>query len=331
MSRIMATAASRGLAFTCLLGLLIGGSAHAQDPYPSKTIRLVLPQPAGGAVDLISRTLAERLSESMRQPVIIDNQPGANGGLAAAQVARANPDGYTLFMAVDNNLVVNPHLYPNLAYDPFRDFVPIGVVAKVSMVLVASSKVQANNVVELIALAKASPGKLNYASIGLGTQAHLGMEMFKMMTQTDVTNVMYRGTAPAMTAVVAGEVDMMFTGPPSARAMSEGGKLKLLAIAAPERSPLMPEVPTMTEAGVPGYELTGWFGLLAPAKTPKNVVDILSQELKKAVSDPRFSSRITAQGLDVAGNSPEEMLAMMQADTKKWGDVITATGIKIPQ
>jgi tripartite-type tricarboxylate transporter receptor subunit TctC len=267
----------------------------------------------------------------MRQPVIVENQPGANGGLAAGQVTRSPPDGYTLFMAVDTNLVVNPSLYPNLTYDPFRDFIPISIIAKVYLVLVASSKVEAGSVQELLTLARANPGKLNYASIGLGTQAHLGMELFKLMTKTDITQVSYRGTAPAMTDIAAGVVDVMFTGPPSAMALAAGGKVKMLAVASPARSSLMPQLPTVQEAGVPGYELGGWFGLLAPARTPQSVVDRLASEVRKAVADPKFRERLTEQGLDVFGSSSEEMLAVMRADTKKWGEVIAATGAKIPQ
>jgi tripartite-type tricarboxylate transporter receptor subunit TctC len=317
--------------FLCALALLLAiGSARADD-YPSKPIRFILPQPAGGAVDLIARSLGDRLSEQMRQPVIVENQPGANGGLAGGQVVRSTPDGYTLFMAVDTNLVVNPSLYPNLAYDPVRDFIPISIIAKVYLVLVARSTLEANSVQELIALAKANPGKLNYASIGLGTQAHLGMELFKLMTKTDIAQVSYRGTAPAMTDIAGGVVDVMFTGPPSAMSLAAGGKVKMLAVAAPRRSRLMPQVPTVAEAGVPGYELAGWFGLLAPAKTPPAVVERLASEVKKAVADPKLKDRLTDQGLDVFGSTSDEMRAIMQADTKKWSEVITATGAKIPQ
>jgi tripartite-type tricarboxylate transporter receptor subunit TctC len=325
MRRILAA-----LVCSILIASTAGRPAHADD-YPSKPIRLVLPQPAGGAVDLIARSLGDRLSEQMRQPVIIENQPGANGGLAASQVTRATPDGHTLFMAVDTNLVVNPSLYPNLPYDPFRDFIPISIVAKVYLVLVASALVQAGSVQELIAYAKANPGKLNYASIGLGTQAHLGMELFKLMTKTDIAQVSYRGTAPAMTDIAAGVVEVMFTGPPSAMSLAAGGKVKLLAVASPQRSKLMPNVPTVQEAGVPGYELAGWFGLLAPAKTPPSVVDRLSAEVKKAVADARLKDRLTEQGLEVFGSSSEEMLGIMRSDTKKWSEVIAATGAKIPQ
>jgi tripartite-type tricarboxylate transporter receptor subunit TctC len=328
MHRIVSSIAC--IALACL-SFIAAVTAAGADDYPSKPIRFILPQPAGGAVDLIARTLGDRLSEQMRQPVIVENQPGANGGLAGGQVTRSTPDGYTLFMAVDTNLVVNPSLYPNLTYDPVRDFIPISIIAKVYLVLVASSKLEANSVQELIALAKASPGKLNYASIGLGTQAHLGMELFKLMTKADIAQVSYRGTAPAMTDIAGGVVDVMFTGPPSAMALAAGGKVKMLAVASPQRSQLIPQVPTVQEAGVPGSELAGWFGLLAPAKTPPSVVDRLASEVKKAVADPKLKDRLTEQGLDVFGSSSEEMRAIMQSDTKKWSEVIAATGAKIPQ
>jgi tripartite-type tricarboxylate transporter receptor subunit TctC len=318
------------IASLVLASLIAPLPTHADD-YPTKPIRFILPQPAGGAVDLIARALGDRLSEQMRQPVIVENQPGANGGLAGGNVVRSTPDGYTLFMAVDTNLVVNPNLYPNLAYDPVRDFIPISIIAKVYLVLVARAALEAGSVQELIALAKANPGKLNYASIGLGTQAHLGMELFKLMTKTDIAQVSYRGTAPAMTDLAAGVVDVMFTGPPSAMSLAAGGKVKILAVASPQRSPLMPQVPTVQKAGVPGYELAGWFGLLAPAKTPPAVIERLTVEVKTAVADPRLKDRLSEQGLEVFGSSSEEMRAIMQADTKKWSEVIAATGAKIPQ
>jgi len=326
MKRIGAAVASLAFAF-----VLSGDSAACADEYPSRPIKLILPQPAGGAVDLIARALGDRLTEQMHQPVIVENMPGANGSLAAGAVARAAPDGYALMLAVDSNLVINPSLYHNLSYDPFRDFIPIGVIAKLHMVLVANPKVEAKDVRELIAYAKAHPNKLNYASIGLGTAMHMGMELLKFVTQTEINQVSYRGTAPAMTDVVAGVVDVMFTGPPSAKSMSEGGKLRLLAVASPNRMLLMPDVPTMEEAGVPGFEMASWFGLLAPAKTPKEIVDRLSQEVGRAVHAPKFGDRMQAQGLEIVGSSSETMLSMMQADSKKWAELIKATGIKIPQ
>ena len=320
------------IAALALTGLLaVDAASRADETYPSKPIRFILPQPAGGAVDLLARSIGERLSESMGQPVIVENMPGANGSLAAGQVARAMPDGHTLFFAVDSNLVINPHLYKNLSYDSFRDFIPISVVAKVHMFLVANPKVEANSVRELIAFAKAHPGKLSYASIGFGTSSHMGMELFKNMTATDITLVSYRGTAPAMTDIVSGVVDVMFTGPPSAKAMSEAGKVKLLAVTSLERSSTMPSVPTLTEAGVPGFQIASWFGVLAPARTPRAVVDKLAREMNKAVKDPRFSERMTAQGMQIVGNSSDEMSAMMQAETRQWAELIKTTGTQIPQ
>jgi tripartite-type tricarboxylate transporter receptor subunit TctC len=325
MNRLLA-AALAALAF--VWGSAPADVARAFD-YPVHAIKLVLPQPPGGAIDLIARTLGERLSEQVNQPVIVENRPGANGGLAAADVARSTPDGYTLFMAVDTNLVVNPTLYHDLPYDPFRDFAPISILTRTELVLVANPKVPANNVRELIAYAEAHPGQLNYASIGLGTQAHLGMELFKLMTKTNIVQVEYRGTAAAMTDVVAGRADIMITGPPSAKAMSEGGKLKLLAVTGTKRHPLMPDVPTIAESGVPGYDVTGWFGILAPDNTPKPVLRRLSEEVRKAVADLRFRDRMTKAGLEVVGSTSEEMLATMRADTDKWAKVIRATGAKI--
>jgi tripartite-type tricarboxylate transporter receptor subunit TctC len=309
----------------------LAAPGRAEDRYPSRPVKLVLPQPAGGAVDLIARALADRLAEQMGQPFIVENMPGANGSLAGGNVARSASDGYTLMLAVDSNLVINPSLYHTLTYDPFRDFAPIGIVARVNMVLVANPKVSANSVKELIAYAKANPNKLNYAEIGIGSAMHMGMEQFKFMTKTEINRVSYRGTAPAITDVVAGNVDLMFTGPPSAKSMSEGGKLKLLAVASPERIALLPDVPTVTEAGVPGYTMAGWFGLLAPAKTSNSIVERLSAETKTAVNSQIFKDRMKSVGLEVDGGTPAAMLETMRSDTQRWAELIKAAGITIPQ
>jgi len=305
----------------------LSGPALAQD-YPSKPIHFVLAQPAGGAVDLVSRALAERLSEFFQQPVIVENQPGGNGGVAGGQVARAAPDGHTLFMAVDNNLTVNPHIYPNLAYKPLTDFAPVSVVSRSPLVLTTSLSLKADTISELVALAKASPGKLNYASTGIGGQPHMGMELFKLMTKTQITHVPYRGTPQAMTDLIAGVVDLFLIGQSSAKAQV-GGRMKMMVITSPKRSPLMPDLPTMEEAGVPGYELSAWFGLLAPAKTPQHVIDVLARAVKKAAADPKFVTALAPQGMEIIASSPDEMAATLKADTVKWGEVVTATGVKI--
>jgi tripartite-type tricarboxylate transporter receptor subunit TctC len=316
---------------SALVGITLAAPAHAQDRYPSRPVKLVLPQPAGGAVDLIARALADRLAEQMGQPFIVENMPGANGSLAGGTVARAPSDGYTLMLAVDSNLVINPSLYHSLTYDPFKDFAPIGIIARLNMVLVANPKIPANTVQELIAYAKANPNKLNYAEIGIGSAMHMGMEQFKFMTRTEINRVSYRGTAPAISDVVAGTVELMFTGPPSAKSMSEGGKLKVLAVASAERLPLMPDVPTVAEAGVPGYTMASWFGLLAPAKTPSAIVERLSAETRSAVNNPIFKERMKSVGLDVDGGTPAAMLETMRSDTTRWAELIKATGISIPQ
>jgi tripartite-type tricarboxylate transporter receptor subunit TctC len=303
----------------------------AEDHYPSRPVKLVVPQPAGGAVDLIARALADRLAEQMGRPFIVENMPGANGSLAGGNVARSPSDGYTLMLAVDSNLVINPSLYQTLTYDPFKDFAPISIIARLNMVLVANPKISANSVKELIAYAKAYPNKLNYADLGIGSAMHMGMEQFKFMTKTEINRVSYRGTAPAISDVVAGNVDLMFTGPPSAKAMSEGGKLKVLAVASPERMALMPDVPTVAEAGVPGYSMASWFGLLVPAKTSKSILERLSAETKTAVNSQIFKDRMKSVGLEIDGGTPAAMLETMRSDTQRWAELIKATGIATPQ
>jgi tripartite-type tricarboxylate transporter receptor subunit TctC len=309
---------------------LVPAGSDAQE-YPSKPIHFIVTTAAGGAGDLVARALADRLSESLRQPVIIENQPAGNGGIAAGQVARSAPDGHTLMMVVDSTLTVNPHLYRNLPYDPFRDFTPVSAVTRLPLVLVTTTSMKATSVRELIALAKAEPGKLTYASTGIGTQLHVGMELFKLLTQTDILHVPYRATTGAMTDLMGGRIDMVLIGQSSAKAQVEGGKLKILAIASPRRSPLMPEIPTMEEAGVPGYEVSSWFGMLAPARTPPAIIERLSAEVKKAAADPRFIAQLAPQGMEIIASSPQEALAAMHADSKKWGDVIAKTGITINQ
>jgi len=228
-------------------------------------------------------------------------------------------------------LTINPALYRNLPYDPFRDFAPVGVVTRLPLVLLTNLATTANDVRQLIALARENPGKLNYASTGLGTQLHIGMELFKLLTKTDIVHVPYRATTAAMADLMGGRIDLILIGLSSAKAQVEAGKLRALAIASPQRSPLMPDVPTMEEAGVPGCEVSSWFGMLVPAATPPGIVDRLSREIRKAAADPRFIATLAPQGMQIVAGSPDEMRAAMRADAKKWGDVIAATGTTINQ
>ena len=313
------------------MGSLSAAAVRAQDSYPSKPIQVVVTTAAGGALDLVARTVADRLSASMHQPIIIDNQPAGNGSVAAGQFAKAVPDGHTLMMVVDSTVTINPHLYRNLTYDPFRDFAPVSVITRLPLVLVSNSSVPAHDLKELIAFAKANPGKLNYASTGVGTQLHIGMEMFKLMTKTDIVHVPYRATTSAMADLLGGRIDLALIGLSSAKSQVETGKLRAYAIAAPQRSSLMPDAPTAEEAGLPGYEVRSWFGMFAPAKTPPGVIDRLSREIKQASTDPKFVAALAPQGMQIIASSPDEMAQALREDSKKWGDVIRETGTTINQ
>jgi tripartite-type tricarboxylate transporter receptor subunit TctC len=313
------------------MALLSSASVHTQESYPSKPIQVVVTTAAGGALDLVARTVTDRLSPSLHQPMIIENQPAGNGGVAAGQFVKAAPDGHTLMMVVDSTVTTNPHLYRNLSYDPFRDFAPVSVVTRLPLVLVSNPAVQAGNLQELIALIKTKPGQLNYASTGVGTQLHIGMEMFKLMTGTDIVHVPYRATTSAMADLVGGRIDLALIGLSSAKTQVESGKLRAYAIAAPQRSLLMPDLPTAAEVGLPGYEVRSWFGMLAPARTPTSIIDRLSREIRLAATDPKFVAALAPQGMEIIASSPEEMAKAMREDFRKWGDVIRETGTTINQ
>jgi tripartite-type tricarboxylate transporter receptor subunit TctC len=303
-------------------------SAFAQEGYPSKVIQLVVTTAAGGANDIVARAVAERLSESMGRPVIIDNQPAGNGSVAAGQVARAAPDGYTLMMVVDSTLTINPHLYNNINYDVFRDFTPISIVARLPVVLLGSAELKANTVPDLVALAKREPGKLNYASTGVGTVLHVGMELFKLMTKTDIVHVPYRSTTGAMTDLLGGRIDLMLIGISAVLGQTGDSKIKVLGIGS-QRSPLLPNVPTIAESGVPGYQISSWFGLLGPPNMPQPIVDRLAVELKKAATDPKFTAALEPIGMQIVDSSSDEMRAAMRTDSEKWGNVIKTLGLTV--
>ncbi len=313
------------------IGLFFAPSVHAQDNYPWKPIQLVVTTAAGGALDLVARTVADGLSASMHQPIIIDNQPAGNGSVAAGQFAKATADGHTLMMVVDSTVTINPHLYRHLNYDPFRDFAPVSIVTRLPLMLVSNPGVPTRNLQELIAYAKTNPGKLNYASTGVGTQLHIGMEMFKLLTNTDIVHVPYRATTSAMADLLGGRIDLALLGLSSVKAQVESGKLRAYAIAAPQRASLMPDIATADEAGLPGFEVRSWFGMLAPAKAPQSVIDRLAREIKKASVDPKFVAALAPQGMQIVASSPEEMAQAMREDSKKWGDVIRQTGTTINQ
>ena len=331
--------ASRSSIQALAVAVLAGGASllcpsthgNAQSAYPSKPIQVVVTSAAGGALDLVARTTAERLSESLGQPMIIENLPAGNGTVAAGQFAKATPDGQTLMMVVDSTVTINPHLYKNIAYDPFTDFAPVSLITRLPLVLVGRSTLPAKNLGELLAFARANPGKLTYASTGVGTVLHIGMELLKLRAKTDILHVPYRATTAAMADILGDRIDLLLIGMSSAKTQIEAGKLRAYAVAAAQRSPLMPDIPTMQEAGLSGAEVTSWFGMFAPANTPSAILDRLSQEVRKASTHPKFVSALAPQGMQIVASSRNEMLEVMREDSKKWGDVIRETGTTLNQ
>jgi len=306
--------------------LAIGASAQ---PYPTKPIRLVVPFPAGGTTDVLARAAAQKLTETLGQPVVVDNRPGAGGNIGAELVAKSPPDGYTLLMGTVGTHAINPSLYPKMPYDHVRDFVPVILVAGVPNVLVINPALPVNSVQELIAYAKANPGKLNFASSGNGTSIHLSGELFKTMAGVQITHVPYKGSAPALQDLVGGQVQLMFDNLPSALALIKGGRLKALAVTSKERAPALPDVPTMTESGLPGFEASSWFGLLAPAGTPQPVVAKLNAEIAKWLASPEAKEKLLAQGANAAGGTPEDFTRHIAAETAKWQKVVKESGAKV--
>jgi tripartite-type tricarboxylate transporter receptor subunit TctC len=300
--------------------------AHAA--YPEKPIRIVLGFPPGGGSDILLRAIGPALSAQLGQPVIVDNRPGAGGNVAMEMVAHAPPDGYTLLMG-SPGLATNPFLYEHLAFDPQKDFAPIGLVGSVQNVLIVRPSLPVKTVAELVAYAKQQPGKLNVASSGSGTSLHLAAALFNMDTGAQITHVPYRGGAPAMNDLLGGQVDMMFNVLPSALPQIKAGKLRALAVTGEARSPALPDVPTMIEAGVPGYTAVTWNGLLAPAGTPPAIVKQINVALNKALATDDMKKRFFDMGEDVTTGTPEEFARLMQDETAKWRKVIQESQIKL--
>ena len=319
------------LAMGCLVALLAPvdteafGSEHA---YPNKPIRMIVAVPPGGPADTLARLVAPRLTEAFGQPVVIDNRPGANGIIAYETTARAAPDGYT-FTAVAAGVVINPSLYRSVNYDPLRDFAPITLGITVPNILIVHPSVAANSVKELIALAKAKPGSLAFASAGNGTSGHLALELFRMTTAIDVTHVPYKGGGPALTDVIAGQVQALFSIALAATPQIKAGKVRALGITSARRSVVAPDLPTVAEAGLPGFEVTGWFGWLAPAATPRPIVDRLHAELVRALKLQNVRDVLLSQSTEPVGNTPQQFAAFMRSEHIKWAKVIKAAIVRM--
>ncbi|HEX6157922.1 MAG TPA: tripartite tricarboxylate transporter substrate binding protein [Burkholderiales bacterium] len=302
--------------------------AFAQN-YPAKPIRILIAQAPGSATDTISRVLANRLSEALGQPIVIEARPGAGGAVGTEAAARSAPDGYTLFMANNSTHGSNPALYPKLPYDAVNDFAPISMVASVPYVLVTEPSLPVNSVQELIALAKSRPGKINYASAGNGSTHQFCGELLKSSAGIDLVHIPYKGSPPGVTAVMAGEVSVMFANLTDIGAQIRAGRLKPLAVTTLKRAPLLPNVPTMVEAGVPDFEITSWFGLLAPAGTPAPILARLNAETIKVLAREDVRSTLGAQGLNVASSSPEQFTAHIKSEIERFTRIARAAGIKV--
>ena len=319
----------------CATGALVAAFAAAAsaqpnlNPYPSKPIRIVVPFPAGGTTDLIARAAAQKLTESLGQPVVVDNRPGAGGNIGAELVAKSAPDGYTLLMGTVGTHAINASLYPKMPYDHVRDFAPIILIAGVPNVLVVNLSLPVNSVQELIAYGKANPGKLNFASSGNGTSIHLSAELFKTMTGVQMAHIPYKGSAPAIQDLAGGQVQLMFDNLPSALPLIKAGRLKALAVTSKTRAAVLPDVPTVAESGLPGFEASSWFGLLASAGTPQPVIAKVNAEIAKWLATPEAREKLTTQGANVAGGTPEDFARHIAAETAKWQKVVKDSGAKI--
>lgn len=308
-----------------LLFAALAATTQAQT-FPSKPIRLICPFPPGGAVDIASRAIAAEMSKTLGQQVTVENRPGAGGNIGGAEVARAAPDGYTMLMTTSGIQAINPVLYPKMQYDPNKDLAPIAVLVSLANVLVVNPAVKANSVTELIALAKAQPGKMTYASSGSGTSIHMSAELFKQLTKIDIVHVPYKGSAPALTDLIGGQVNLMFDNIPSALPHIKAGRLNALATTGARRDPTLPDLPTVAEAGIKGYESGVWFGLAAPAGTPKEIVAKLADEAVKATKSPDYVKRMTEVGYVIVGVGPDQMAEMTRAEINRWGPVVKSSG-----
>ena len=316
------TLSAVALAFSGLFGTSV-----AQAAYPERPITWVVPFPPGGAMDVIARTLGETVSKDLGQPVVVENKPGAGGNIGATQVAHAKPDGYTI-MIVANGMAVNPSLYKRLGYDPIKDFEPISLLADVPNILVTqASRKDVNSVADVIEQVKANPGKYTYASAGVGTSIHLAGALFTYLGKLDMLHVPYKGSGPAISDLLGGQVDYMFDSITSSKPHIDAGKLKALGITTSKRSSSLPDVPTIAESGMSGYELRPWFATFAPAGTPADVIQTLQKAMVKAMETDKVKTTFKTIGAEKIGSTPEELKTYLQSETDKWKKIISETGI----
>src|SRR3954471_11145578 len=311
--------------FTTLLSGAARGASPDSAPaptasgYPSRAIRLIVPFPPGGSTDILARVLGEKLAQGLAQPVVIDNRPGAGGSIGAEAVARAAPDGYTLMMGHLGTLAVNPAIYKNLPYDPVKSFAPVSLMAIVPSVLVVNHQVPVASAAELVAYAKAHPGKLAYGSAGNGSTSHLTTEYFKLITATDILHVPYKGIGPMLTDLVSGQISMGLNGAPAVMPHLGAGRVRALAVTSLKRLQALPKVPTLDEAGIKGFDASGWYGIVAPAGTPRAVVMRLNAEIHRSLQTADLRARLDSDGAQPAPGTPEEFAAFIRSEIARWG------------
>ena len=325
-SYVRHAAIAAALAFIATTTTITGGAA-AQD-WPDHAIRMIVPFPAGGSADTLARLLGQTVSQHLAQPIVVDNRPGAGGNIGTEFVAKSPPDGYT-FLMTPSSFASQPSLYSKLTWDPVRDFAPVALIATTPNILVVNTAVPAHSVQELVALAKAQPGRLSYASGGVGATNHLAGELFKRMTGADIVHIPYRGNPLAVVDVMNGQVTMMFDFMITSLPHVKEGKLRALAVTGAKRSPQVPDLPTVSEAGVPGYEASTWFAVMAPAGTPQPMIAKLNRELNAALKQPDIEARLTELGAEPLGGTPDDAAKLLKNEIGKWADVIKSAHIQI--
>lgn len=319
----------RALCTFCLAAMSPAWSAQpAAEQYPVKPIRFIVPQPPSGTVDMLARMLGQKLAEALRQQVVIDNRGGASGTLGSDLVAKAPADGYTILMTMTSH-TTTPGLYPKLPYDPIKDFAPVSMVTSAALILVVNPALPVQTVKDLIALAKAKPNQLNFTSAAIGSGGHLSGELLRSMTGIVVTHVPYRGTGPAVVALLANEVQFMFAGVLPAQVQVKANRLRAVAVTSAKRSAFMPELPTVAESGLPGFEYVGWYGVLAPAGTPPAIVERLHAEIVRVLALPEIRDRLAGEGVEVVGDTPGQFAAFLKSDIARWAPLIKQSGARL--
>jgi tripartite-type tricarboxylate transporter receptor subunit TctC len=314
---------------TPILWLCCAGAAHAQTPYPAKPIRIIVAYTPAGTTDILARAIGQKFTEAWKQPVIVDNRPGANGNIGTEVAAKSPADGYALLMGTAGTHGINPGLYPKLPFDPVKDFAPISLAAIVPNILVVHNSLPVKNLQELITYAKKNPGRLSFGSPGIGSTGHLSAELFKTLAGINMTHVAYKGSAPTLQDLMGGQIQVVIDNIPPYLPHVKAGKIRALAVTPAKRSPAAPELPTMAEAGVKGYDAASWFGLFAPAGTPAEIVDKISEETRRILGMPDVREKLLSLGAQPAGSTPEEFAHFIDSEIAKWARVIRSANVTL--